>query len=74
MVSQRIAGPCAGVTACQYSLSVSLSLFLSLSLSLSIGRSPVSYPYVQYPFPSKRGGILERDDLGSPVVPGEQNF
>ena len=35
-----------------------------------LGRSPVLRPYVQDPFPSKRGGILERDDLGLPVVPG----
>jgi len=27
---------------------------------------------VQDPFPSKRGGILERGDLGPPVVPGGQ--
>jgi len=32
----------------------------------------VSYSCVQDPFPSKRGGILERGDLGSPVVPGGQ--
>ena len=37
-----------------------------------LGRSSVSYPYVQEPFPSKRGGILERSDLGPPVVPGRQ--
>jgi len=30
----------------------------------------VSYPYVQDPFPSKCGGILERGDLGPPAVPG----
>ena len=44
------------------------------------GRSPVThaggasvpYPYVQDPFPFKRGGILGRGDLGPPVVPGGQ--
>ena len=35
-----------------------------------LGRSPVFYPSVHYHFPFKRGGILERDDLGPPVVPG----
>ena len=36
-------------------------------------RSPVLHPYVQDPFPSKRSGILERDDLSLPVVPGGQD-
>ena len=35
------------------------------------GRSPVSLPYVRYPFPSKENRqIPQRGDLAPPVVPG----
>ena len=39
------------------------------------GRSPRVPPYVRRPFPSKENRqILERDDLGPPVVPGGQEI
>ena len=46
------------------------------SIPVVFSPDPAGHPYrtpcVQDPFPSKRGGILERGDLGSPVVPGGQ--
>jgi len=55
-----------------FSQAPSLPPSLSQYPTLSLSSSPVSYPCVQDPFPSKRGGMLESGDLGPPVVPGGQ--
>jgi hypothetical protein len=51
------------------------TLLLASEMPVPISPCRAVVLYVQDPFPSKRGGgimILERGDLGPPVVPGGQ--